>query len=297
MSKRERDGDRDDRSYNRDYSKSRRTDNEPISTLHVSGFPGDTKTRELRNLGAFLPGFEGAVINRSKGESQIGFMKFVNPKAAMAAMGMLHGYQFDEPSDSRDGSGALRVSMAKRNMNVGRSSRGGQSMQGLYNPYMQAPGFSDYGMEAHMPYYGGSGYDMAIHAAATAAANATASHSQQHGASDGQPTHISAHSQGKPCNTICLQGITPWTTEADIGSLVRQLSGYKDMKMLGKKGLGFVRFESEDDAGAALQQLDGSSVVLPGSNPGTNVRIEYAKRPLTEKPPSRDRDDDREDRR
>lgn len=275
--------DRDDR-YGASSNKARRMDdNEPICTVHVSGLPADVKTRELRNLATFLPGFEGAIIhNRSSRdmETQIGFVKFANQKSAMAALQVLHGHVFDDAEPNN----TLRASMAKRNMNVSRSSRASlPPMQ--FNPYMQVPGYESFDGYYHGGHGGpgpGPGYDHhAAHAAAHAAVQSTTSLAD---------APVISNTRGNPCDTLCIQGMTPWTTQNDVETVFHELQGFKDIKVFGQKGLGFVRFESEKEAGDAMDELDGATVQLPGADNRTSMRIEYAKRSLEERPPRRDRE-------
>lgn len=293
--------DRDD-GYSRS-SKSRRTeDDEPICTLHLTGLPSDVKERELRNLGIFLPGFEGAVINRRSSSRDrdaepaptMGFMKFVNPKSAMAALQGLHGHVFDEDEADRP----LRVSMAKRNMHVSRSSsymsRAAPQMSGMapFNPYLQvpewvAPGADQFGAAAY------GGYDMAMAAAAQAAAVAAAQQHQHHQQAAPAPhcsVAIISNTTGTPCDTLCIQGMTRQSSQSDVEALFTSLNGFRDIKVFGSKGLGFVRFENDQDSCAAMEELNGLTVALPGGDSRTTVRIEYAKRSLEEVPPSSSRD-------
>jgi len=276
--------DRDDR-FGASSNKSRRMDdNEPICTVHVSGLPADVKTRELRNLATFLPGFEGAIIHNKSSrdmETQIGFIKFVNQKSAVAALQVLHGHVFDD----QESNNTLRVSMAKRNMNVSRSSRASLPLPMQFNPYMQVPGYE--GFDGY--YHGGPGYDM--HASSHAS-----SHGSSHGHAAVQSTSsladapVISNTRGNPCDTLCIQGMTPWTSQGDVEAVFRELQGFKDIKVFGQKGLGFVRFESEKEAGNAMDELDGATVQLPGADNRTSMRIEYAKRSLEERPPRRDRE-------
>lgn len=257
----------------------------------------------MRNLAAFLPGFEGSVLNR-KG-TLIGFLKFINQKAAIAAMHMLNGHQFD--GDSRDG--CLRVSMAKRNMNI--STRGGGynsrilAMQSYnpYNPYMPqgdfAMGAGAYPMGGPDPYGGaaamaggmavpegyGGGYDFA-------------GHQQQQQQQSFEPqtqqvmsVPIASNTRGTACDTLCIQGLTPWTTQGDVEGTFSAIQGFTDIKVFGRKSLGFVRFDSQQSALAAMEDLNGGTVSLPGADSRTSMRLEYAKRSLEERPPARNRDD------
>jgi len=254
----------------------------------------------MRNLAAFLPGFEGSVLNR-KG-TLIGFLKFINQKAAIAAMHMLNGHQFD--GDSRDG--CLRVSMAKRNMNI--TSRGGGynsrvlAMQyNPYNPYMPAEqGYAvaaqGYGMGQPDPYAGaqsmaaygqvqqGGSYDFAQ-------GHQAAAHSFQDQQQQVLSVPIASSTRGTPCDTLCIQGLTPWTQQGDVEGTFSALQGFTDIKIFGNKSLGFVRFNSEEAALAAMDDLNGGTVALPGADSRTSMRLEYAKRSLEERPPTRNRSD------
>lgn len=249
----------------------------------------------MRNLAAFLPGFEGSVLNR-KG-SLIGFLKFINQKSAIAAMHMLNGHQFD--GDSRDG--CLRVSMAKRNMNISRGGGYNTRMMAMqynpYNPYEQAGAFGampGYGMPAGDPYAGAAGYGAAGYdfGAGQAAPQQSYEQPQQQVLS----VPIATNTRGTPCDTICIQGLTPWTNQSDVEGTFSVLQGFSDIKVFGNKSLGFVRFDTEQSALAAMEDLNNGTVALPGADSRTSMRLEYAKRSLEERPPNRGgRDSARDD--
>lgn len=249
----------------------------------------------MRNLAAFLPGFEGSVLNR-KG-TLIGFLKFINQKTAIAAMHMLNGHQFD--GDSREG--CLRVSMAKRNMNISRGATGynGRVMAMQYNPYnpymgaegafggMQGyPGGDPYGAAG---YGAAAGYDFTGGQAAAVAAHGYQEQQQQTQQVLSVP--IASNTRGTACDTICIQGLTPWTTQGDVEGTFSALQGFTDIKVFGSKSLGFVRFDSESSSLAAMEDLNGGTVALPGADSRTSMRLEYAKRSLEDRPPNRNRSD------
>ena len=195
----------------------------------------------------------------------------------MAAQQVLHGHVFDDQEATNS---ALRVSLAKRNMNVSRSSRSAVAPLAQFNPYMQVPGYESF--EAAQGYYQGGhgGYD--LHAASHAAAHAAVQSTSTLG-----DCPVTSNTRGNPCDTLCIQGMTPWTTTGDVEVIFRELQGFHTIKVFGQKGLGFVRFDSEKEAGAVMDELDGGTVQLPGADNRTCMRLEYAKRSLEERPPGR----------
>mmetsp|Transcript_24975 Transcript_24975/g.49129 ORF Transcript_24975/g.49129 Transcript_24975/m.49129 type:complete len:195 (+) Transcript_24975:41-625(+) len=167
--KRDRD---DDSNYHRSSKRgdprgSHGRDEEPISTLFCSGLPSNIRDRELRLLGTFLPGFEGANINRGRTPDSrdrqsgdngiIGFMKFVTQEAAVQAAQYLQGFVVDEDYPEQ----ALRISLAKRNMNLGSrvSKAPSPYMFGGYGPSYGS--YDYYGMPGAGP--GSSSSSSSIH--------------------------------------------------------------------------------------------------------------------------------------
>lgn len=275
-------------------------DDEPVSTLHVSGLPADINERELRLLATFLPGLEGAVICRGTGktgrsqgepESQIGFIKFNSQAFAMAGAQALHGFLFDE----RNPESALRVSLARRNMNI-RSS--GVDRQPAYPyPYPSFDYSSMYG-QAGMGMGAAMGGSMAGYGAAAAAAAAQQSFGGGGGggAREGggqefqrreqsqsrEPQAYTVQTRGKDaqCNTLCVRGLPYNLDDSDLEPFFNTINGYNAIKVFAQKALAFVAFDSKEDAEKAMAEIEGKVVTLPGSTGRDTVLVEFARRPL-----------------
>lgn len=289
-----------------DYSSgsgSKRRSNEeegPVSTLHVSGLPADVRDRELRLLATFLPGLEGAVISRGTGktgrstepESQIGFIKFSSQAFALAGAHALHGMVFDDKQPDN----TLRVSLARRNMNI-RATSASKTPQYPYpfpNQMNYASMYSE-GMQG-MAAYGGQ------QAAAYAGQQAVAYGGQQAVVQEAQgqydsrreSTRPAEHGQGTdpmeytistranddPCDTLCIRGLPYPAQQQDLEGAFTHLAGFREMKSFSQKGLAFVAFETKDASAKAMSEIEGNVITLPGSTGRETVLVEYARRSL-----------------
>ncbi|KAL1507569.1 hypothetical protein AB1Y20_007189 [Prymnesium parvum] len=84
-----------------------------ISTICIRGLPNDLRRRELRNLVAFIPGYQVVSLSRGEGKPTTGFARFSTPEQAQHAQSLLNGYTFDE--EDRTGRG-LSVEIARRDL-------------------------------------------------------------------------------------------------------------------------------------------------------------------------------------
>lgn len=264
-----------DRDDDRDSSRklSRRAEEGPVSTLHVSGLPDDVRDRELRLLASFLPGLEGTVL-RPGGRSTIGFIKFTSQAFALAGAHALHGFCFDEEHPEV----TLRVSLAKRDMNV-RGGGSAPSAAAAATPYGAFP----YAAGAYNPYamYGG---EQAAYAAQPSYGDMSmgGGRTEPERPPPGERMNYTVNTREREqvCDTLCVRGLSSWSTQADLEPLFGRLTGYREMKVFDNKGLAFVRFSSQGEATSALSECDGSVLSLPGSTGRETVLLDYARRSL-----------------
>mmetsp|Transcript_60880 Transcript_60880/g.161019 ORF Transcript_60880/g.161019 Transcript_60880/m.161019 type:complete len:311 (+) Transcript_60880:59-991(+) len=86
-----------------------------ISTICIRGLPDDMKRRELRNLVAFIPGFETVSLSRGEGtKPTTGFARFSSPAEAQNAQYLLDRYHFDEEVPVERA--RLQVEIARRDL-------------------------------------------------------------------------------------------------------------------------------------------------------------------------------------
>jgi hypothetical protein len=81
-------------------------------------------------------------------------------------------------------------------------------------------------------------------------------------------------------DTVCIRDLHHSETgEEDLKAIVQELRGFKIMvfNTLGKFPLAFIKFETEEDAQAGLQALQGA--VIPA---GPTARVDLARRSLNE---------------
>ncbi|CAI7795133.1 unnamed protein product [Closterium sp. NIES-54] len=81
-----------------------------VRTIFITGFPPDTKERELQNLLRWWPGYESCQLSY-KGDQPMGFALFSTSAMAFAARDALQGLLFDVESNA-----VLRAEMAKKNL-------------------------------------------------------------------------------------------------------------------------------------------------------------------------------------
>lgn len=274
---------------------SRRTDEEPISTLFVSGLPYDLKDRELKLLGTFLPGFEGATVNRparssssseSKKDTLMGFMKFVTQEAALAAAQCLQNYVIDDDLPEA----SLRISLAKRNMNVGsrvsalKVAPPTYMFGNPYSPYGSIPLGTDYfgtATGSREADYDRSYYDRSIPGWSVGTDSVRdVRDGREAGSKELKEARVQGTVRGAACDTLCVRGLTQWTGDADIEAMFSKYEGYTDKLLFRNKGMAFVRFQDDRQALAVIQNIDQTTCQLPGAASDTSVSVEYAKRSL-----------------
>jgi RNA recognition motif-containing protein len=86
---------------------------EVVSTLFVSGFPKDTRYREVFNLFRFEPGFEHCSFNGELDKNPTAWVRFTTVDYATRALQRLSGLNFD-PNNEEDPH-ELRIQFAKKN--------------------------------------------------------------------------------------------------------------------------------------------------------------------------------------
>ncbi len=91
----------------------RDTSPEVVSTLFVSGFPKDTRYREVFNLFRFEPGFEHCSFNGELDKNPTAWVRFTTVEHATRALQRLSGVNFD-PNHEEDPY-ELRIQFAKKN--------------------------------------------------------------------------------------------------------------------------------------------------------------------------------------
>ena len=79
-----------------------------VRTVFLTGFPLDVKERELANLLRFIPGYEASQLSHHNNQPH-GFALFCHPDAAVHALRMLQGLQFDKDC-------LLRAELAKKDL-------------------------------------------------------------------------------------------------------------------------------------------------------------------------------------
>lgn len=270
---------RDDVSSN-GINKRRYGEDVPVSTLFVSGLPSDVRERELRLLASFLPGLEGAVISRGRagprGESQIGFIKFTSQNYAMAAAHALQGYQFDE----EDPESHLRVSLAKRDMNIrSRTSASSYQERAYAANYGGFPGFQPYGGAAAAAMYGGAEASMAAYGQ-MAQSMAAAVGMGSGAAPETTAFTFDVRRSDDVLDTLCIRGLTNYTSQADLQGYFGNMTGFRDMKLFENKGLAFIAFQDAQHAQHCLTEIEGKTIELPGTTGRETVLVEYARRSL-----------------
>mmetsp|Transcript_87902 Transcript_87902/g.137709 ORF Transcript_87902/g.137709 Transcript_87902/m.137709 type:complete len:473 (-) Transcript_87902:11-1429(-) len=85
-----------------------------ISTVCISGFPGEAQARELKNLCRFMQGFEGAHVVFVRDIITTLFVKFEIPDLAHDAIKVLNGIPFDIDAPSA----MLKAEVARRELEV-----------------------------------------------------------------------------------------------------------------------------------------------------------------------------------
>jgi hypothetical protein len=86
---------------------------ELVSTLFVSGFPKDTRYREVFNLFRFEPGFEHCSFNGELDKNPTAWIRFTTVDHATRALQRFSGLNFD-PNNEED-QHELRIQFAKKN--------------------------------------------------------------------------------------------------------------------------------------------------------------------------------------
>lgn len=295
----------------------RRTDHrprafEPICTLHITGLPADVKERELRNLLIFLMGFQGCTLQRSDA-AVFGFARFNDPRSAQAATTYLSGLVFD-PDDPET---VLRATMAKRNLTLRReqverhrhpyADRFGGGASAYDMPPPPSGGMAGgYHHPHHHPHHGG--YDMGNGYGGGAGgghpgggSGSFGFQSHHHPGGDGgygmgppprrAPPMMGAPRGGadprnqpspEPCDTICVRGFEPYTSAEDVKQMMVQIPGYQHMNYVtkGASPIAFVKFSTQEEATAALEQLQGYTP--PGY--GCALFVQHARRSCNQRP-------------
>lgn len=236
---------------------------EEISTLFITGFPVDTRKREIHSLLRFLPQYEGCHVSTSSGLVQA-FGRFGTAAAANSACETLNGICFDEA----DPSGRIHASMARRNMELrptkpGRverpSSSGadlwnsgpyGHPVQQAFNPFMM-PNMG-YGYGAPEPFgYPAQAFDTGVGMKRRRTADSGFSSSE--------------------CDTLHVRSTDPYLSESIVAGMFSQQPGYQTIKFYDRPDgmMAFVKFSTNNHAKDATQLVQHPS-----------MSVEFARRSL-----------------
>mmetsp|Transcript_9820 Transcript_9820/g.37002 ORF Transcript_9820/g.37002 Transcript_9820/m.37002 type:complete len:113 (-) Transcript_9820:125-463(-) len=88
---------------------------------------------------------------------------------------------------------------------------------------------------------------------------------------EGPAAAAAAAGPSVPSNTLFAEGLPEDCNEMILGMLFQQYNGYQEVRMVpGKTGIAFVDFETEVQAGIALQGLNGFKLT-----PTDTMRLSY----------------------
>ena len=93
-----------------------------------------------------------------------------------------------------------------------------------------------------------------------------------------------ASAAGAAGKTLCLRSLPPDFSPRELRCLVGLLPGFEDCHLVGRDGIGFVRFASADEAKAACSLLS-AFVVDPAAEPPRPLMAEVARRELESRVP------------
>lgn len=267
---------------------------EPRCTLFLTGLPFDMKERELRNIFRFYSGFIGCrvttkkVTNPPNDPSSAGpeapqeasqfmaFCLFNSEQAAMEVKECLDGTQFDYLDPE---SPLFRISFAKKNLVI-RQPYGGEgtrlNSRGLAAAAQMYYGAVD-GSQVADPYRQQDPYAAAAAAAAYQQPYAVP---QQAGAKRPRAGDV-----GQPSTTLYVSNLGGEVYQEELKQLFATQAGYEDLSVARSKGraFAFVLFKSEEEAGTALQSLQGYQLMSVPAQGG--LRISYSKTPYRPKRP------------
>jgi len=257
-----------------------------VRTLFISGFPEDTKEREIHNLFRFFTGYEGCMLNSKDGKAPVAFVSFVDKNAALHAIRMVQSMQFDPASPH-----TLRVDFAKANS---KTKRFGHDPQ-----YSFAPGGIDprsaypYDVYARDPAYAAAApywYQMGRDPAAPPLPQDMSVPQALAPPPYSAPTQTS---RMPPCSTLFVGNLPRNVTEHDLLRIFRSAPGFMRMRMSTKAGspIVFVDYADVQASTYALQMLQG----YPVSD--SQLRVEFARTKMGEsRRRAREEDNDDEQR-
>ncbi|CAI5964122.1 unnamed protein product, partial [Closterium sp. NIES-65] len=187
-----------------------------VRTIFITGFPPDTKERELQNLLRWWPGYESCQLSY-KGDQPMGFALFSTSAMAFAARDALQGLLFDVESNA-----VLRAEMAKKNL---------FRKKGAEDPAKRlrvADALTSYvvpGAASYDPY----GAAAAAAFAAAAVGSAPAAVMPRTVAPSYTPSKV--YKDNPPCNTLYIGNLSPFVNETEILSVFGTQPGYVQMKL------------------------------------------------------------------
>ncbi|CAI5469088.1 unnamed protein product [Closterium sp. Yama58-4] len=252
-----------------------------VRTIFITGFPPDTKERELQNLLRWWPGYESCQLSY-KGDQPMGFALFSTSAMAFAARDALQmcfhfpllcvqGLLFDVESNA-----VLRAEMAKKNL---------FRKKGAEDPAKRlrvADALTSYvvpGAASYDPY----GAAAAAAFAAAAVGSAPAAVMPRTVASTYTPSKV--YKDNPPCNTLYIGNLSPFVNETEILSVFGTQPGYVQMKLT-RQGVTntccFVQYSDIASASAVHAALQGTSLASSDRGP---IRIQFSKNPLGVKGP------------
>jgi len=252
-----------------------------VRTLFISGFPDDTKEREIHNLFRFFTGYEGCILNSKDGKAPVAFVSFVDRNAAIHAIRMVQSMQFDPVSPH-----TLRVDFAKANSKTKRF--------GSDPPYAFADPRSTYPYDVYDPYAAPTPaywYQMGREPAAPPLPQDMSVPQALPPPPYSAPTQTA--SRMPPCSTLFVGNLPRDITEQDLLRIFRSVSGFMRMRMSSKAGapIVFVDYSDVQTSSYALQTLQGYPIG------DTQLRVEYARTKMGESRRRAREDDTSEDER
>ncbi|GJP72948.1 hypothetical protein CLOP_g3716 [Closterium sp. NIES-67] len=185
-----------------------------VRTIFITGFPPDTKERELQNLLRWWPGYESCQLSY-KGDQPMGFALFSTSAMAFAARDALQGLLFDVESNA-----VLRAEMAKKNL---------FRKKGAEDPAKRlrvADALTSYVVPGAASY---DPYGAAAAAAFAAATVGTTPVVPRTVAPSYTPSKV--YKDNPPCNTLYIGNLSPFVNETEILSVFGTQPGYTQMKL------------------------------------------------------------------
>ena len=234
-----------------------------IRTVFIRGFPEDAKDRELHNIVRLWPGYEGCHMvrkgDRASARATIGFAKFSSQAAALSAVALLDGLDFDA-----DAHVILRASLARKNMNLNCANVFlAQGAAGRRGGSAGASGSHDGGY----PYLSESAEDLVT----TSVSETSMSRNSR-----------IVHEENPPCNTLFIGALPGLIDEQAVREILGAQPGMVNIKHIPNgrgSSIAFVQFEDVESATAARASLADEAKA------GSFFRVQFARSELNHRVP------------